>query len=280
VNDDPLPSLSIGNVAVPEGDSGPGLATFTVTLSAASAQTVSVDVASADGTAAAGTDYSPLSQLITFAPGVTTQTVAVTILGDTASEADETFLVTLSGATNATLGTAQGVGTILNDDAAELSAAADAHVRNGLFSASNFGTAKRLEVKTTNFPAGFARRSYLRFDLRGVAATSVSRATLRVFVSGVDGRRSRFKAFPVVNDAWGETRITWLNKPAPGVALASAIVSAPGWVTLDVTAFVNAQLAGDRRASFALLDDTNTKVLVRLHSREATTNTPVLTLIP
>ncbi|UAY74695.1 putative Ig domain-containing protein [Pseudoxanthomonas sp. X-1] len=117
VNDDAVPTLSIGDAGVTEGNSGVTTATFTVGLSAASGQTVTVNYATADGTANAGSDYVARSGTLTFAPGTTAQTVSVTINGDTAVEPDETFTVALSGASNASIARATGIGTILNDDA-------------------------------------------------------------------------------------------------------------------------------------------------------------------
>ncbi|WP_369915231.1 putative Ig domain-containing protein [Xanthomonas sp. NCPPB 3005] len=117
VNDDAQPSLSIDDVSVNEGNSGTTTATFTVSLSAASGQTVSVNFATADGTATAGSDYVARSGTLTFAPGVTAQGVAITVNGDTAVEPNETFNVGLSGASNASIARATGTGTILNDDA-------------------------------------------------------------------------------------------------------------------------------------------------------------------
>jgi hypothetical protein len=117
-NDDPVPTLSVDSVTVAEGNAGTTTATFTVTLSAASGQTVTVSAATADGTATAPGDYVALAPtLVTFAPGVTTQTVTVTVNGDALDEADETFTVNLSAPTNATIGTGTGTGTITDDDA-------------------------------------------------------------------------------------------------------------------------------------------------------------------
>ena len=117
VNDD-LPSLSIGPVSVAEGNAGTTSATFTVTLSAPSSQTVTVNYAAAGVTATAGTDFTLTPGTATFAPGSTTQTIAVTILGDTLFEANETYTVTLSGAAGAAIGTPSATGTITNDDTA------------------------------------------------------------------------------------------------------------------------------------------------------------------
>ena len=116
VNDD-LPTLSIADSAVTEGNGGAVNATFTVTLSNPLNDAVTVDYATADGSATAGSDYTAASGTLTFAAGSTSQTVTVPVLGDTVVEADETFTVTLSNpSANAALGTATAIGTILNDD--------------------------------------------------------------------------------------------------------------------------------------------------------------------
>jgi serralysin len=109
-------SLSINDVSLSEGNSGTKNATFTVSLSQASSQTVSVNYGAANGTATAGSDYTATSGTLTFAPGVTSQTINVPVLGDTLNEPNETFWVNLSGATNASIADSQGIGTIVNDD--------------------------------------------------------------------------------------------------------------------------------------------------------------------
>ena len=99
IDNDPTPSLVINNVSVNEAA---GTMTFTVTLSAASGQSVSVNYATGNGTATAGSDYTAASGTLTFTPGVTSQTITVPITNDKVSESNETFNVTLSGAVNAT----------------------------------------------------------------------------------------------------------------------------------------------------------------------------------
>jgi large repetitive protein len=116
VNDDPLPSLTINDVTVLEGNAGTVNAVFTISLNTASGQTVSVNYATADGTATAPADYTSTSGTAIFPVGTTTQTVTVPVNGETVPEANETFFVNLSGATNATIADNQGLGTITNDD--------------------------------------------------------------------------------------------------------------------------------------------------------------------
>ena len=111
-----LPMLSISDVTSPEGNSGTKNFVFTVSLAPASTKTVTVNYATANGTATAGMDYLATTGTLTFAPGQTTKTIAVTVMGDTVREANETFAVNLSGQTNANLSDATGAGTIQNDD--------------------------------------------------------------------------------------------------------------------------------------------------------------------
>jgi uncharacterized repeat protein (TIGR01451 family) len=118
-DDDAAPTISIDDVTVTEGNTGTVNATFTVTLSAASGQTVTVSYATADGTATAPTDYKAITTTaLTFNPGETTKTVTVLVNGDTTVEPDENFFVNLSSPNNATFGDNQGQGTITNDDIA------------------------------------------------------------------------------------------------------------------------------------------------------------------
>jgi hypothetical protein len=117
-NDDGLPTISIGDVSELEGDAGTKTFTFTVTLSSASGTQVSVDFATANGTAISPSDYTATSGTVSFAPGQTTATIDVTVKGETSVEGnkDETFYVNLSNPFAATILDGQGVGNILNDD--------------------------------------------------------------------------------------------------------------------------------------------------------------------
>jgi hypothetical protein len=112
-----LPNLSIADIAVTEGNSGTVNAVFTVTLSEVSAQAVTVNFATANGTATAGSDYVSNSASLTFNPGETSKNISVTVNGDTASETNEIFFVNLSAPSNAWIADGQGTGTILSDDA-------------------------------------------------------------------------------------------------------------------------------------------------------------------
>jgi ELWxxDGT repeat protein len=110
------PSIAIGNATAREGWREPSLAVFEVRLSRASGRAVSVHYVTVNGTAIEPRDYIATSGTLQFAPGDTSMTVAVTVNGDRRCEKNETLLVVLDSAVNGTLGSAPGVGTILNDD--------------------------------------------------------------------------------------------------------------------------------------------------------------------
>ena len=117
VDDDAAPVLDVGDVTVTEGNAGDVTASFPVTLTGATQIPVTVDVATADGTATDPSDYAAVTSALTFAPGQTAKTVDVLVHGDTTFELGETFTLHLSNAVGATIGIDPGFGTILNDDA-------------------------------------------------------------------------------------------------------------------------------------------------------------------
>lgn len=127
----PNSELSVNDVSVSEGDSGTSSANFTVTLSPSSAQQITVSYATANGSASAPDDYTGTSGLLTFAPGQTTKTVSVDIVGDTTVEPNESFSLQLSGAGGADVVDGTGVGTIVNDDFAPAAYVGDVSASEG-----------------------------------------------------------------------------------------------------------------------------------------------------
>lgn len=115
-------TISINDVSIVEGNSGTTNFTFSATLSHAVNTPVSVNFATANGTASSGTDYATSSGTVTFnGTAGETKTITITVNGDTDFEPDETFFVNLStvqaGGRNVTISDNQGQGTIQNDDA-------------------------------------------------------------------------------------------------------------------------------------------------------------------
>jgi hypothetical protein len=110
------PSLTLNDVTVTEGDSGTKNAVFTVVLSASAAGPVTVDYATADGSAKDAGDYTSASGTPTFSPGELLKQVTVAIAGDTLDEPHETYSLELSNPLGATIADGRGAGTILDND--------------------------------------------------------------------------------------------------------------------------------------------------------------------
>jgi len=115
-DNDPRPTLRVSDARVDEGDAGDTPATFVVSLSAALDRPVTVDYATANGTASAPSDYSSATGTLTFEPGETSKSVAIAVRGDNADESNETFTLNLRSASPAAIADAQGVATIVEDD--------------------------------------------------------------------------------------------------------------------------------------------------------------------
>jgi hypothetical protein len=151
IDDDGLPTLSINDVSLIEGNSGIQQMVFAVTLSPASPDVVTVDYGTVNGTAVAPADYTATSGTLTFAPGQTSQPISVPILGDIIDEgASEQFTVQLANPANAVLDKATGIGTILDDDTARLTHQTGPTVLEG-----DFGLTPATFTVTLSTPAAF-----------------------------------------------------------------------------------------------------------------------------
>ena len=114
-NDDPQPTISISDRTLSEGAPQMGMHFF-VQLTNPSSKTITVQYATADGTAKADSDYVAQSGTLTFLPGVQAVIITVQQIKDAVVETDENFFINLSNASQATINDAQGAGNILNDD--------------------------------------------------------------------------------------------------------------------------------------------------------------------
>ena len=121
------PTLSIADGAASEGDP----ADFIVTLSTSSTRTVTVDYATAGGTAEEGADYTATSGTLTFAPGEDSKTIPVPTLEDEIDEENETFTLNLSNPDGATIQDGTATGTINDDDEPPAIVIADAEAEEG-----------------------------------------------------------------------------------------------------------------------------------------------------
>jgi PKD repeat protein len=109
-------AIAITDVALVEGNSGTGKATFTVKLAVPSSQTVTVRYATRDGAALVGKDYVGATGTLTFPAGVTSQAVTIATVGELLFEGNEAFFVDLSAPVNAVITRATGRAIINNDD--------------------------------------------------------------------------------------------------------------------------------------------------------------------
>src|SRR5262249_9637904 len=160
--------------------------------SAASGRTVTVQYATADGTATAGSDYQSATGTISFAPGVTSRTISVGVNGDTLIEPDETFFVNLTAPANAVLLRDQGTGTILNDDAS-------ISINNVAVAEGDSGTVNA--VFTVSLSAATSFNVAVNYATAGSSAVSgsdfVSTSGTLIFTPGVT---TQTVTVPVVGD--------------------------------------------------------------------------------
>ena len=154
-DNDAAPALSINDFVIVEGDSGTSDMIFTVNLTQASGQEVKVNFTTQDGTAKATgplADYIATSGTLIFAPGETSKTITVPIIGDTFQEPEQVFTVNLSASANASLADGVGTGTIQNgtDSTLVLTVADVAVVEGDAFVGPNATFKVQLSDKATS----------------------------------------------------------------------------------------------------------------------------------
>ena len=241
LDDDETPSVDVADAWAVEGAAVP----FAVTLSSSSGRQTTVDYATSEGTATAGSDYHAAAGTLTFAPGETRLMVDVPTTGDDIEEDDETLTLTLTNPVALTLGDATAAGTIEDDDAAGPTAAfaADA-VPN-----SHDGTAFSVEfVFSEDIPA----MSYVWVRDTLVGVTGGTLADLRR-VSPPSNLRWELDIEPQARDT--DTTLTiaaGLTLPDGRTLSAGDAVTVPGQRALSVTDTATAEGAA---ASFTVTLD-------------------------
>jgi predicted extracellular nuclease len=240
-DDDPQPTLTINDPAPQaEGNSGSTNMVFTVTLTGATEQTVTVNYVTANNSATAGSDFTTTNGILTFTPGTLTQPINVPILGDSAQEtpAAETFFVNLSGAVNAIVTDDQGQGTINDDDTNASSYTATKSV------SVTPTTATYTVVLTNNLP-------FLLVNNPGNEFTDVLPLSLQLVSAGATSGTAT--ATPATNTA------TWNGSLASGASVTITITASipkttVGAVSNQGTASVDFDNNGSNEAS-VLTDD-------------------------
>ena len=246
-NDDVAGTVSINDVTITEGDTGAKTATFTVTRTAGAAA-FDVTYATANGTATAGSDYGVIAPtVLSFAAGETSRTVSVSISGDTAFEADETFFVNLSNPTNGTglidvsgRGTAgSGLGTITNDDVAGTVSINDVTITEG-------DTGAKTATFTVTRTAGAAAFDVTYATANGTATVGSDYGAIAPTVlSFAAGETSRTVSVSISGDTAFEADETFfvnLSNPTNGAGLID--VSGRGTAGSGLGTITNDDVAG------------------------------------
>ncbi|HEU4834175.1 MAG TPA: Calx-beta domain-containing protein [Pyrinomonadaceae bacterium] len=238
LDDDPKPSLSLSsNQRVVEGNSETKTLTFDVTLSNPSVQTVTVDFATANGTAMAGSDYVVSSGTLTIPALATSATFNVSINGDTTVEPNETFSVNLSNASNASsIVSSSATVTIDNDDASFQLSSASYTVQE----TAGFATVSITRVGDTS---RVATVQFATADTAGLQSCTVANAkasercdyatTVGRFQFEI-GETGKTFFIPIVNDALVEGNET---------------------LTVNISAAVEATLAAPSTATITIVDN-------------------------
>lgn len=216
-------SLSVADVVVDEGDSGTSSAVFTVTLAPASAQTVTVDYATQDGTATAGSDYTPVSGVLTFSPGVSLQTIVVPTLGDVDEEPDEDFSLVLSNPQGGDVQDAIGQATIVDDDGLSSLSVADVSLEEG-----NVGSVDAMFTVILSPASGkTVTVDYTTSD--GTATSGSDYASVSGVLTFNPGETSQTVQVPVMGDVVDESDETFfliLSNPVNGLLANSQVQGA------------------------------------------------------
>lgn len=180
-----MPGISINDLDFLERNFGTTNVVFTVSLSSVPGLPVRLDYATSDGTALAGSDYFSTNGTLTFLPGETNKVISVVVVGDNTGEPDETFLVTLTNPSNATLADGQGVGTILNDD-----------VPPAVYLRSTVGPPWDSTVNETAMNRVFGTNKWqdLRYETVNLAVL-LSSGTTFIYMEGSDFNATELEAF-------------------------------------------------------------------------------------
>lgn len=142
----------------------------------------------------------------------------------------------------------------------------DAFVRGGAYANQTWGKNGYMVVQDSSNES-YSRKSFLRWNLAELDATHVTKAEFRLYSLNVTKSPMTLN-FHKTGDGWNENTLTWNNKPASGWLFAKPVIQGSGeWITIDVTDFVNAELAGDSVMSIAIEPET-TAIYLGLGTKE------------
>jgi NAD-dependent dihydropyrimidine dehydrogenase PreA subunit len=201
-DDSSTQNISINDVTLTEGNSGTKNYVFTITRSSNAAS--SVQYATSSNTAVSPTDYTaiPLTTINFAAGGSLTQTITVSVNGDTTAEPNETFFVNLSNCVGCTITDSQGVGTITNDDTVPQISINDVTQSEGNSGTSNFVFTVTRSGDTTGV-------SSINFATANVSAKSTDYTAKSGTLSFAAGETTKSISISVISDTNREKRETF-----------------------------------------------------------------------
>ncbi|MSU20156.1 MAG: hypothetical protein EXS30_02025, partial [Pedosphaera sp.] len=203
VSNDIAPTISINDVDVTEGDTGTVNAVFTVSLSAPSAQQVSVNFTTTSGTATSPEDFAAKVGTLVFPLGTTSQSITIAVNGDRIDEPREIFYVDLSTPLNAVLGVKRGTGTILDDDVEPTLSITDAAALEGSSGTNQMIFTVRLSaVSSQTVTATFT-------TVDGSAVAGLDYVQTAGSLTVLPGTLTNVIQVPIIADAFHETNETF-----------------------------------------------------------------------
>lgn len=156
----------------------------------------------------------------------------------------------------------------------------DAFVRNGSYANTNYGADPSLVVKSDG--SGYARKSYLKFNVKNFAKNDVESVVLRLFVSGLNRDPKRTLSIYATSNNWSESEITWNNAPSETVLLSSKEIAQVGkWYEFDVTDYIKSNDLKDEISFLLQNSGPNTQFNdLSIASKEKGINQPQLIVTP
>ena len=228
------PSMLVSDIVVTERNTPATNAIFTVGLSRASDKTITVDYATANGTASSTTDYYATSGSLTFAPGVTNLEVSVPVPGDRNVEPDEVFFLNLANPVNAILTRSQASATIFNDDG--LAGQVDRFQWSAMGSNQHLYVPFPVTIRAMDAFGNLASNFNGTVSLTGLTGTGTNAPRLlitEVDLAASDGvELANLTAFPLDLAGWRVYFYDWSTWPAPSQTFdfPSGSVAAPGGI--------------------------------------------------
>ncbi len=231
-----FPSITITDYSVNENI---GTKVITVTLSATSSQTVSVNFNTANNTALSGSDYNSQTGTLTFTPGQTSKTITLTILDDLNYETDETFYVQLSDATNASIVDPSTTITILNDDAQTPSITSTGTLNTFNACAGTASTEQSISVSGTNLVSDITVTAPAGYEISLTSGGTFLSSITLTQVSSTVGATTIYVRLKndASNGVSGNISCTSTNATTQDVATGTATVNNPPSVTTNAINF-------------------------------------------